>query len=224
MRRRSSISPPPSFARTASYEMPNQLGMYPPQNHNRDYHQNQNQQDAGPSTYHQNQNIAYNPYPLPGTGTAFTHDSLMQQSTDLTHNQNSHQSISSYPNYLSTSRSTQATIPTTNLMGPSPDSVITSSTPKSGQNNLDLSGYLDPTDKVEPKMPFFHNNPSVVKGHAVAEEDIAAAGRTSDGEDPGEPGPHVNVLTSSFSFDAQCCRGPCSHSIVHITITASADQ
>ena len=109
-------------------------------------------------------------------------------------------------------------------MGPSPDSVITSSTPKSGQNNLDLSGYLDPTDKVEPKMPFFHNNPSVVKGHAVAEEDIAAAGRTSDGEDPGEPGPFVSVLTSSFSFDAECRRGPCSHPIVCFTITASADQ
>jgi len=73
-------------------------------------------------------------------------------------------------------------------------------------------------------MPFFHNNPSVVKGHAMADEDVAAAGRTSDGEDPGEPGPLVNVLTSSLSFDAECRRGPCSHSIVHITITASADQ
>lgn len=58
----------------------------------------------------------------------------------------------------------------------------------------------------------------------MAEEDIAAAGRTSDGEDPGEPGPSVNTLTSSFSFDAECRRGPCSYSIVRITITANADQ
>jgi hypothetical protein len=88
----------------------------------------------------------------------------------------------SYPNYLQPLRSTQ--VP--NILGPSPDSVITASTPRSGQNNLDLSGYLDPTDKVEPKMPFFHNNPSVVKGHSGAEEDLTAAGRNSDGEDPGE--------------------------------------
>jgi hypothetical protein len=110
----------------------------------------------------------------------------MQHSTDLNHHNNHSQTIPSYPNYLQTSRSTLPP-PTTNIMDPSPDSIITSSTPKSGQNNLDLSGYLDPTDKVEPKMPFFHNNPSIVKGHVVVEDDMASAGRTSDGEDPGKP-------------------------------------
>lgn len=188
---------PPSLNRShSSYEMQqsNNNGMYPPTN--RDYHHVP--QEPGPSTYHQNHshnhNQAYNPYPLPGA--AFNPDPMMQHQTD-------HHQTASYPNYLQPSRSTQAP----NILGPSPDSVITASTPRSGQNNLDLSGYLDPTDKVEPKMPFFHNNPSVVKGHSAIEEDNAA-GRNSDGEDPGKlqaSSVPVSRADFSLSFDAECC-------------------
>jgi hypothetical protein len=200
------MSPPPSLNRNSSYEMQNHInnGMYPPSN--RDYNQ-----DPGPSTYHENHNQAYNPYPLPGA--SFNPDPMMQHQTDL-------QQTSSYPNYLQPSRSTQAP----NVLGPSPDSVITASTPRSGQNNLDLSGYLDPTDKVEPKMPFFHNNPSVVKGHPATDDDNAA-GRNSDGEDPGEllerlPMSWANV---SLAFDAERRRSACSCPIVCVGTVLVAD-
>ena len=197
------MSPPPSLNRNPSYEMHVQNhhnnGMYPPLN--RDYQQIP--LDPGPSTYHTSQNQAYNPYPLPGA--SFSQEPMIQQAPD-------HQAPStSYPNYLQPSRSTH--VP--NILGPSPDSVITASTPRSGQNNLDLSGYLDPTDKVEPKMPFFHNNPSVVKGHSAADEEIAA-GRTSDGEDPGKHSSWLRI-DPSFSVDVECCRGACAYSTVCIS-------
>jgi hypothetical protein len=90
------------------------------------------------------------------------------------------------------------------MVGPSPDSILTTSTPRSGQNNLDLSEYLDPTDKVEPKMPFFVNNPSTSKIHPSSnEEDGTAAGRTSDGEDPGKSRRRVLYLflvETDFAF------------------------
>lgn len=205
------MSPPSLNRSTSSYEMQNNInnGMYPPAN--RDYHHAP--QDPGPSTYHQNQNQnqnhnqAFNPYPLPGA--SFNPDQMMQHQT------------ASYPNYLQPSRSTQPP----NILGPSPDSVITASTPRSGQNNLDLSGYLDPTDKVEPKMPFFHNNPSVVKGHTAAEEDNAA-GRNSDGEDPGTLSTQVLLVRCtnvSVSVDAECCRSTCSRPIVRIVTPLVAD-
>jgi hypothetical protein len=150
-------------------------GMYPPQA--RDYHHMP--QDPGPSTYHQTHTQAYNPYPLPGA--AFNQNPVMSHHMDqLAPNPQHEQSQPPMPQY-SAARLTQ---PVPTIIGPSPDSNITTPTPRSGQNNLDLSGYLDPTDKVEPKLPFFHNNPSIVR--SAAEEDPAAAGRMSDGEDPGE--------------------------------------
>jgi hypothetical protein len=76
---------------------------------------------------------------------------------------------------------------------------MAASTPRSGQNNLDLSGYLDPTDKVEPKLPFFHNNPAVVKGQP-AEDDSVGLGRTSDGEDPGEHDGRSWLISVSLSM------------------------
>lgn len=141
-------------------------GMYPPPN--RDYHAPP--ADPGPSTYHQTHSQAYNPYPLPGA--AFNHNTMMPPTSAPEHSQ-----------YLNPPRPAQ---PVPNIIGPSPDSILTTSTPRSGQNNLDLSEYLDPTDKVEPKLPFFQNNPSSNKVHPSSnEDDAAASGRISDGEDPG---------------------------------------
>ena len=198
-RRRSSISPP-SLHRNSSYEMTMPLppnGMYPPPA--RDYH---HQAEPGPSTYQQSHPQAYNPYPLPGA--MFNQNPMMppmqdqdqrqhhqqqqqhQLSQSQPHNQHNQQTQQQQQQtYLNPPRPPQQG----NMVGPSPDSIMTTSTPRSGQNNLDLSEYLDPTDKVEPKMPFFVNNPSTSKAHPSSnDEDAAASGRTSDGEDPGEFG------------------------------------
>lgn len=132
--------------------------------------------DPGPSTYHQSHTQTYNPYPLPGA--AFNHNTMMPPAPPLISDQ------SQQSTYLNAPRPTQQA---GNVIGPSPDSIITTSTPRSGQNNLDLSEYLDPTDKVEPKLPFFHNNPNASKAHPSSnEDDAAASGRISDGEDPGK--------------------------------------
>lgn len=164
---------PPSIHRNPSYEMAMPLppnGMYPPPA--RDYHPPP--ADPSPSTYHQTHTQAYNPYPLPGA--AFNHNTMMPPVSSAGPEQHS--------NYLNPSRPGQAAV---NVVGPSPDSILTTSTPRSGQNNLDLSEYLDPTDKVEPKLPFFQNNPSTSKAHPSSNEDDAvASGRISDGEDPGK--------------------------------------
>jgi hypothetical protein len=166
-------------------------GMYPPPK--RDYHHMPH--EPGPSTYHnhhnQNQNHgqaqaqAYNPFPQPGA--AFNQNPVMshphqmdQQQQQPAHNQNQNQNQNQNHHQMNHYQGPLLTQPVTGVIGPSPDSNITTPTPRSGQNNLDLSGYLDPTDKVEPKLPFFHNNPSIVK--SAGEDD----GRMSDGEDPGK--------------------------------------
>lgn len=112
------------------------------------------------------------------------HNHPTQHSQHSQQSQQQHQAQPQQSTYLNPPRPPQHH---SNIIGPSPDSILTTSTPRSGQNNLDLSEYLDPADKVEPKMPFFVNNPSTSKTHAsTSEDDAAASGRQSDGEDPGE--------------------------------------
>lgn len=195
-RRKSSLSPPPSLGRNPSYEMTMPLppnGMYPPPA--RDYHPPP--PDPGPSTYAQSQGQgqAYNPYPIPGA--IFNQNPMMPPAQAHIQNQQDqlqHQQQHQHPgSFLNPPRPPQQVA----AIGPSPDSIITTSTPRSGQNNLDLSEYLDPTDKVEPKLPFFHNNPGSSKAHPSSnEDDPAAAGRMSEGEDPGQ----------------SCCRGHVQYS------------
>jgi hypothetical protein len=133
---------------------------------------------------------SYNPYMTQShMGAASGSAGFMQMShqnqnhTQIhNHNQNQHQNQNNHKDTFLIPQHPQV-----GVTGPSPDSVITSSTPRSAQNNLDLSEYLDPADKVEPRLPFFHNNPASGKaGHTWAEEEILGSGRISEGEDPGK--------------------------------------